>query len=288
MVLVLTLATDINEYVKEFKRSLKKHNYNYKLLGMGEKWEGFHTKMNCVIKSLKQLNPEQLVIICDSYDLLFCQPSKVIEERYHKLTQNKVVIGLESVTDVYCKFIDICIPETIKRCKIQNRYYPDFKYINAGFIMGRAKDLLDIYTFMIRNKFKDDQKGLFTWVMNNCHRCYFDYHLDFVFNYMPSLLVSKNIKVDYTNKGIKVNNGSFPCAVHTPGQYLDLGYRTENMRNFIIPRRKGVSKTEYFSQAYKKACAPEAYYIGYWWFIVLILVILICVYCTKAYHSSRR
>lgn len=280
MVTVLTLATDRNKYVDEFEMSLIRLGYNYKLLGMGQKWEGFHTKMGFIKNELIHLNPNQLVIICDSYDLVFLQPPNVISNLYHKLAKNKVVIGLESIKDIFCKFIDICIPETIEECKINNPYYPDFKYINAGFIMGKVKDILEIYTFMINNKFKDDQKALFTWVKQNCNKCYFDYHLDFVFNYMPEMFIEKKIKVEYLKNKIKVNKDSYPCAVHTPGQYLDLGLRTENLRNFLFPKRKNVSKIEYFKQCYKKSCTPEAHYVGYWWWLFFFVIIFIIIFCT--------
>ena len=280
MVLVLSLATDQTKEVKEFEYSLKKLGYEYRLLGLGQKWEGFVSKMKYTLEALEGLSPNELVIVCDSYDILFIQTPDVIENRYRKLANDKVVIGLESIQDIFCNFIDICIPEAIEKCNIKNKWHPDFNYINAGFMMGRAKDIQDIYNFMVENKFDDDQKGLFSWVMENCDRCYFDYHLDFIFNYMPRIFIKKHIKVKFKDNLIEVNDISTPCAVHIPGQYLDLGDRAEKVRNFIVPNRSRHEVWFYLDQCYKKACSPEAYYIGYWWFI-LILFIIILILCIK-------
>ena len=289
MVLVLTLATDRTNYVKEFEHTLNKLGYEYKLLGLGKKWEGFRSKMKYTVEALEQLDPNELVIVCDSYDVLFLQTPDVIENRYRNLANGKVVIGLESIHDMFCNFIGICIPEVIEACNVKNPYYPEFKYINAGFMMARARDIYDIYKFMINNDFDDDQKGLFTWVMSNCSKCYFDYHLDFIFNHMPRILIEKNIQVDYKKNGtLLVNKGSTPCAVHIPGQYLDLGDRTESIRNFIIPNRQPIDKIEYFTQCYKKACTPEAYYIGYWWFFILIILILCIVITTQKIQEKSK
>ena len=278
MVLVLSVATDRTKYVKEFEYSLQKLGYDYKLLGLGKKWEGFETKMKYYLKELERLDPNELVIVCDSYDILFVQGPQIIESRYRQLANNKVVVGMENIKDELCNFIGICIPEVVKKCKIKNKYYPDFKYINSGFIMGSVRDLQEIFDFMIQNGFKDDQKALFNWIMKNCSRCFFDYHLDFVFNYMPKHFEKSKVKVELLNNLIKVNN-STPCVVHTPAQYLDLGYRTEMIRNFIVNGRSPVGKMEYFKQSYEKSCSPEAYYIGYWWiFVVLIIIILILIF----------
>ena len=42
---VLTVATDRNQYVDEFCQSLENNGYEYKLLGLGEEWRGFTMKM---------------------------------------------------------------------------------------------------------------------------------------------------------------------------------------------------------------------------------------------------
>lgn len=291
--LVISLATSKTKDFLEFLHTLKKFKYEYKIVGMNQKWKGLKMKIDYYLRELKELPLNKLVLICDSYDILFLQGPKALEDKYRTKANGKVVIGLENQTDTLCSFIPICDADVIKKCNIKNPYHSDFKYINSGFILGPVHILLDIFKHMKQNidNIYDDQQGLYLWVSDHCDQCYFDYNIDFVFNHMPITLISKqvNTKLENGTGKIKVRDRSYPIVVHMPGQYLDVGYRSEKYRNFVFNhKRVPTKKTEYLSQGYKKACAPECFYIGYWWFIVLIILILICVYFTKFYNSTKR
>lgn len=283
--IVLSIATDRNKYVIEFEKSLRRLGYRYELLGVGEKWEGFTTKMKLGMKKLLSLPPEEIVIMCDSYDIIFVQSPDTIMERYSTLAEGKVVIGLENITAGFCNFSPICDSSVIKTCKIHNTAYPNFKYINSGFMMGPAKYIYDVYKFMMENKMKDDQLGLFHWVERNCNKCYFDYHLDFVFNYFVNSFINNSVRVDLDpkTKTVWVNRRSTPSCVHIPAHYLDMGHRSEKIRNFMFPDRTPVKKIEYVTEFYGKTCKPEFGYLGYWWFILLILIVLLITMSIYAY-----
>ncbi len=140
----------------------------------------------------------------------------------------------------------------------------------------RRKKVID---FGKKNKFTDDQKGLFAWIINNnnCHKCYFDYHLDFVFNYLYG-----SLNVQYINDKIKVSDDSYPCVFHFPMQPGDLGKRSEKVRNWILPRRPKVKQIEYFKEFYTKLCSSQCCYIGYyWWCFVLLIIILLILWFNK-------
>ena len=280
---VLTIATHRNSYVQEYEDRLKDLGYSYKLLGMGQEWKGFEMKMELSCSELELLG-DKIVIMCDSYDLLFLQSPKKIMEKYHELAEGKLLIGLENITDEFCNFSTICLPELLQKCKIKNPYFPNFKYPNAGFLMGPASILLDLYQFMKKNKFKDDQYNLFMWCMENCEKCFFDYHFDIIFTYFTETLINNKIKVQLTTNNnqkelIVSNNRNFvkPAVIHMPGHYLDLGVRSERIRNFYFPERQRIQKTEYFKEFYGKLCKPEFNYFGYWWWILFILFVLIIV-----------
>lgn len=279
MVVVLTIATDKNKYVTEFEQSLKLLGYQYKLLGLGQKWGGFTMKMDLFSDELNKRGTD-IVIVCDSYDLLFIQTPDKILNKYHKLANGKVVIGLENITKEFCNFSTICDSKIISTCKIHNPYFPDFIYPNSGFIMGPADTVLSIFQFMNTNNYKDDQLGLFKWIVNNCNQCYFDVHLDFVFNYFASNLITQNANVTLLDNKITIrknNKVTTPATIHMPAHYLDLGYRSERIRDFFFPGRNKVKKIEYFKEFYGKICNPEFNYFGYWWWVLLIVLILIIV-----------
>lgn len=286
---VLTVATDRNQYVKEFEQSLENNGYEYKLLGLGEEWTGFTMKMNLFRNVLPKLK-NSIVIVSDSYDVLYLQTPEVIMEKYWELANGKIVIGLENIRTSFCNFSVICDPKIVDKCKIKNSKFPGFIYPNAGFIMGPASSILEIYNFQMEKGFKDDQYSLFKFIMdgNNCSKCYFDTGLDFVFNYFPKSLQSnanedvvlKDGTLTIYNK--KTKYSTQPSVVHIPGHYLDFGYRSESVRNFIFPYRKQKHKTEYMTEFYMKTCKPEFAYIGYWGWFVLFLFILIIVLIVMA------
>lgn len=277
--IVLTVATPKNQFVEEFEYQLQKLGYKYKVLGEGVKWKGFETKIELYDEVLSNMNPEKIVIICDSYDLLFLEGPGVIMEKYDKIAKGKVLIGLENISDLICRLSSICIPRMIEKCKIENKYYSHFKYINSGFIMGKAKDLKEIFNFMKENKHKDDQLGLISWVSENCDRVVFDYHLDIIANLLPYKIFNVNDDIFFEIEDGKIKVGeSFPSVIHFPGQSMDFGYRSENLRNMLIPGRSSKPRLEYFKEEYKNMCTKDSYhYMGIWGPIILILILMIII-----------
>lgn len=285
--IVLSIATDPdNKYVSEFVQTLVERNYKYELLGTHKKWEGFTTKMKYFIDALKKLPPTQLVILCDSYDVLFVDTPKQMITKYNELANNKIVVGLENITKFFCGFSTICDPKIIEKCKIKNTSFPAFVYPNAGFLMGHAEDLLKIYQFMSEQEYKDDQYSLFQYILRNCDKFYFDYKLNFVFNYFtPTSFFIKTppdvkLETHHGKRTILVNKIAKPGSVHIPGHYLDFGIRSERLRDFLLPQRTKQASGVYIKEFYGKLCKPEFSYFGYWWWILLLFLLLTIVLST--------
>ena len=283
--IVLTIATERNDYVKEFEQSLENNGYDYKLLGLGQKWRGFEMKMDLYKQELSNLG-DRIVIVCDSYDLLFIQNRKTILDKYHAIANDKVVVGLENIKEQFCNFLTICDIKVVEQCKLTNDDFPNFMFPNSGFLMGPASKLKDIFDFMLKHELKDDQYGLFKWLLDgNCSKVYFDIGLDFIFNYIKGtptnsnedvLLISGD-KKEIIVKERETNKVANPAAIHMPAHYLDFGIRSEKIRNFIFPERQKIPKTEYMKQLYLKLCKKEFNYFGIWWIPTIFLFILMVV-----------
>jgi hypothetical protein len=246
-------------------------------------------------EALSQLSPDQLIIVCDSYDVLFVHGPEYMEEKYHRLAQGKVVVGLENISKMTCNFFTICDPSIVSKCNIHNPKFPKFVYPNSGFLMGSAAQILDIYNFMADNNFKDDQYSLFQYIIKHCDEFYFDYTFDFVFHYIAPAFVLNRARVklvpasdDSKNKEIIVNDIGHPGCVHIPGHYLDIGERSEKIRNFLLPHRHPKPRREYFHEFYMKICKPEFSYFGYWWWIMVLLFIAFCVLIASLTSSSSK
>ena len=71
---VITIATDENDWLNNWKSSAKKWGYQYSILGKGREWKGFSTKIKLIIEFLLERDPEEIIAIVDAYDLLFTGP----------------------------------------------------------------------------------------------------------------------------------------------------------------------------------------------------------------------
>lgn len=288
--IIVSIATERNNYVKEFEQRLTQLKYTYKLLGLGKPWEGYISKTKWYLEFLKALNTNELIVVCDSYDLLFVRYPNELNELYNKRANGKLVVGVEPTSEAVCNIIPNCNTKTVKDCKITNTVYKDYKYPNSGFMMGYRDDLIDVYQFIKQQNISDDQEGLHAWLNDgNCDRCYFDTKLEFVFNYYPpvTLIFKKDrinvqLIINKNKKQIKVNN-TFPCVIHMQAQNLDFGKRSEKIRNFLINGRVAIPWTVYAGDMYKKACSVEVYYIGYWWWVIVIVIIALLLFKYKKY-----
>jgi len=217
---ILTVATDKNSYVDEWALSLEKFSFTenpsyfqksegfYKILGLGTKWKGFNTKMSEYLKELKTYEKNQIVVIVDSYDLLFLKDPRELLPLYNERADGKVVLGMESVCGANCD------TEFIKTCKTREGYF-----INSGFLMGPASILIDIFSYALDHGEGHDQLGLARFVAKNCDLFYFDYDHKFVYNWFA-----------FTNYKESI-------IIHMPFQTLDLGFRRKHMSKEIFPDR---------------------------------------------------
>ncbi|KEG01916.1 procollagen lysine 5-dioxygenase, putative [Plasmodium vinckei vinckei] len=93
---VLTFATHEQGYFKTLQESCKELNIDLVVLGMGNKWEGFISKLINVKEYLKKCNDKDIILFVDGFDTIFVQPSNVIIERYILNYDNLFVCTSES------------------------------------------------------------------------------------------------------------------------------------------------------------------------------------------------
>lgn len=280
---VISIATEKKQFVKDFEKTLQNLGYQYEILGIGHIWKGWKTKMKLCRDKLATMKPNTITIVCDSYDLLFIQKPEEILKKYKKIANNKVLVGLENACPPNC---DSKVPEV---CNFENPYYPNYKYVNGGFIMGPAYLLLDIYQHQLDNKIEDDQIGLGSWVKNNCNKVIPDYKFEIIANalprsenspFRPGKVYTMSLELKIENNKIKFDE-SFPSVIHMVDQQGDLGVRSEKIRNHLFKNREKFGKLYYIGEDYKKACSASFYYIGYWVPCIIILLLLIVLFCNK-------
>ena len=71
---LLTVATDpANPYFQNWLRSAKQAGWTdaqVQVLGKNEPWQGWTWRCQKIVQALQRLDPNDLVVFCDSYDLL--------------------------------------------------------------------------------------------------------------------------------------------------------------------------------------------------------------------------
>jgi len=234
---LLTIATHRNNWLDDWEKTVKNWKYNYKILGLGKKWEGFETKINLIIDYTSKCNPDKLICIVDSYDLIVAGPQSELINKFHKHNK-KIIVGTEDVCGPNCFRTDI--PVTYKK-------RPN---INGGFIMGHAKNINNLYKNVLKLCSYDDQVGIAKYAKMHSN----DFHLDSEQSLVLNLNYGKEIK-DLE----LLENGRFlykptnikPVIVHTPFMQKDLGKRSNFVRSHCIKDYKKISKFNFLKEFLK-------------------------------------
>jgi hypothetical protein len=230
MVKLVTVATHIDGYLPWLEKSCKRFNIKLIKLGYGQKWLGFSWRFKLMIDYLKTIDPNELVIFIDAYDVMMLRPLNNIEEYYNniiKMNKCKIIISEDRAIPFYQDIIG----------KI---YFDDYKSsrINAGSYLGKALDILEILSNINKNiNDDDDDQILFTeYYKNNLNQFYIDSsNIFFVtrVNHLDDILNDPNIKIK-NNKLTYIN--SKPFFIHGNGHtylhnlILKLGYRISNRK----------------------------------------------------------
>jgi hypothetical protein len=146
-----------------------------------------------MIDYLKTIDPNELVIFIDAYDVMMLRPLDDIEEYYNniiKMNKCKIIISEDKAIPFYQEFIG----------KV---YFDDYKSVrlNAGSYLGKALDILEILSNISKNiNDDDDDQILFTqYYKNNPDQFYIDTsNIFFVtrINHLDDILIDPNIKIN--------------------------------------------------------------------------------------------
>lgn len=146
-------------------KTLKNNEWDYHILGDGEEWKGFNTKIHSVKNFLSTLNPEKIVIISDAHDV-YCIKNSFHFISLFKLCNKSIITSME-----YYAEGDTYSNPNINSYNVTwlgpyfDFYNLDYKnilkpFVNGGLIAGYAKDLFDLYNWTITNNYTDDQKAI--------------------------------------------------------------------------------------------------------------------------------
>ena len=180
----------INKNAILFQKTLEHHKWEYKFIGEGLKWSGFKDRIYGYNKELNKLNDDKIIILSDSRDVFCLRNSDFLIEKIKDIVQDKIIISAEmflsqhmnwnntQIADALLKDPDLFwqgvpLDEYWDYHKINPK--PFRKYVNAGLIIGKVKNLKNMFNWLIDNNYNDDQLGISKYTNNFPHLIHLDY-----------------------------------------------------------------------------------------------------------------
>ena len=232
MLYIICVATTQNIYLKHLKKSLLScpdfhNNAKFICLGMGEKWNGFETKIRLVsdfIHTTSFDSESDLIAVIDAYDVLYCKTS--ILDLIDEFKKKNVDFVLSNNHDSYLDLLESYF--FLRVFGRLNCFKRQHTRINAGLMLGRVDAFKYLYSEFENqlNRFHifpiDDQRILNS-LFNDTRKFEFDSSdstflsavTGYNFLFDSELLFSANIN-GFREKFIKNKNFFF---VHIYGMY---------------------------------------------------------------------
>ena len=158
-----TVATQERGYLNALKESCKINGLNLKIVGMGQKWEGFGTKLRLIRETLDQLNSDTVVLYSDAYDSIIIGTAEDILKRFRQFNSDIVFSSTNQSGVNKVVFGDAC--DSVKN-----------KSLDAGCFIGRAGALKLLFdSICAKTKCSgdiDDQKIINGWCQK--HKIHLD------------------------------------------------------------------------------------------------------------------
>lgn len=221
--LVLSYANKETNTSLNYKNSLKKWKYKFKVIGYGEKWEGFMTKIRAYHNFLSKLKKLHIVCITDCYDVLACGSPDELLRKYKKFKKNVVISTQDNCRDCNCI-------ELKNWWKLNSdRPYVN-RYLNSGFIIGPSDKICNILKFMFDLHMTDDQLALCRYVEKYPD----EVDLDLLCSLVGTIRFTINRYDWKKGRVIDTKTNIRPCFVHFPGSSSDMMFRLNYFGKYIL------------------------------------------------------
>lgn len=212
---IISYVTHYNRETYNLEKSLQKYNYNYKFLGISDKWEGFvKSKIFSLYHYLKFNCSNDIVCIIDGYDMLACDYPNILLQKYKNMNIDIVYGGEKFCLKYNGTHIEKYNNISILSCR---------KFANGGFCIGKKDEIIKLYKWIMEqyNKYKinDDQKLIGQYINKFPNKFSIDLYQTIVFNTITTFDI-ENFEV--VNNKIKIKSfSSFPCFIHFPSSISD-------------------------------------------------------------------
>ena len=169
--IVVIMMTSLNAGGVNMKNALEKLQWNYKILGLGDKWQGWTTRMQMYADFARsQENQNTIIVFIDAYDALPARKPDGFIELFQSFACD-IVVGAENVCSLNCT----PITQWWKKNNIIKENFGN-EYVQAGCVVGKAFALSKMYDWCIAKKYTDDQIGIAQYINSNvCNEISLDF-----------------------------------------------------------------------------------------------------------------
>jgi hypothetical protein len=212
---IVTVATESKYYFPYLVESCKRHGTELKVLGYGEKWEGFSWRFKKMLDYLKSLPEDDIVCFVDGYDVLCVRDINELKAEFLRIKKEqncKIIIAEDKNDNVFFKYVASALYDQCQKINI-----------NAGTYIGKVKDVYSILTeISLKNpgSDNDDQILLTAYCKNNEKKFYIDVKNE-MFLTKVNFLQEIDDNLIIKNNEVIVNNKNRPFFLHAPSGYLD-------------------------------------------------------------------
>lgn len=188
MIKVVCVATKNIFYLDWLKESCTKNSIELVILGDGEKWESYFTKIKLLYKYILNQDENEIICFVDAYDVLMIKDKQTLLDRYlqfERSNPNKVCVSHQ----IRVMFDCLSIPNFEEQCRERFNSPSYDNCLNGGGLIGRCSILRNIYHDILYldeyKDMKDDEESLTRYnVLNpgvfhiDLERLFFDAILD--------------------------------------------------------------------------------------------------------------
>lgn len=200
---VITVATNEAEGLERLKNSCAIHDIDLEILGMGNSWMGFGSKIIWTKEYLEILEGYTHFIFIDAYDVLFFEKLEEIEYLYEEFYKDKILFSGEKG----------CYPDW-DLMSVYPEADSEWKYLNSGSYMAPIDSFLKLFE-KYPVKFSDDDQRYFTNIFLNDNKII----LDTKCIIFQSIAFQANDDFIFSaNKVINNKTKSMPSIVHGNGR----------------------------------------------------------------------
>lgn len=143
---IITFATHYDGYMRYFVESVKSKNIHLDILGLGDKWKGFIMRYDYYISHIeKNISDEDIIIVCDAYDVLNFANEKEILDKYRSFNSDIVFANDchpdgQPTNNFILKLNKLLTSITFKT---KNKYI-----LNGGMYIGKKQPLVELFKMM--------------------------------------------------------------------------------------------------------------------------------------------